>query len=232
MILNIYFRKEGKGAKPHEYYSSNSFKHENIQKIVALLHAFCGCDTTSCFYKLGKNKLIYSFSHDKLLELSEVFYDEKASCEKIADSAFKMIVGMYSNKAEKKIIQKSNSFSLNDLRYLHFSKAKIKTKFALETLPPTEGAARQHAFRVFYQVQMWLGNENLKATDWGWTIKNNNLVPVRTTDPPIPKKLLDQISCSCSKKGCIDGSCTCKKHGLRCTNLCAHCDEDTCYNLV
>ena len=114
---------------------------------------------------------------------------------------------------------------------MHFNKAKIKSTFALETLPPTERAAKQHAFRVFYQVQCWLGNTTLKPTDWGWRVKNNLLIPVGSADKPIPQKLLDQISCSCSKKGCIDNSCGCRKSGLKSSNLCVHCCDDTCSNL-
>ena len=185
---NIYFCRKCKRAKPNEFYNSNSFKYPDLQKIIAFLHAFCSCDTTSCFYKLGENKLIDSFAHDRLLELASVFYDENASCNKIADSAYELIRGMYSNKAEKKLIEKSSNFSLNDLRYLHFNKAKIKSTFALETLPPTEGAAKQHSFRVFYQVQCWLGNTTLKPTDWGWGVKNNLLIPVGSANKPIPQK--------------------------------------------
>lgn len=228
---NIYFRKNNNGSKPNQFYNSNSFKYPNVQKIVAFLHAFTGCDTTSCFYRLGKNRLINSFPAEKLLELSSVFYQKNASSEEIASSAYHLIIGMYSDKSEKKIIDKSPNFTLNDLRFMQFSKAKIKSKFSLESLPPTEGAAKQHAFRVYYQLQQWLGNIDLQATDWGWQIKRGKLLPVGTADPPIPIKLMNQIACSCSKKGCIDASCGCKKHGLRCTNLCGHCHEDTCSNL-
>ena len=79
---------------------------------------------------------------------------KKASSEKIASNAYKLIIDLYSNKAEKKLIEKSSNFSLHDLGYLHFCKAKTKTKFALETLPPTQGFAKQHAFRVYYQLQL------------------------------------------------------------------------------
>lgn len=230
-LNNIYFRKEGRGSDPHEYFGSDSFKYPDMKQIVMFLHAFSGCDTTSCFYKMGKNKLINCFSHEKLIELASIFYNSTPDVDVLVSNACEIIRGMYSNKAEKKLIEKSNSFSLNDLRYLHFSKAKLKTKFSLESLPPTEGAAKQHAFRVFYQIQLWLGTTNLQATDWGWQIRNEYLIPIGSTDLPIPQKLFDQITCSCSKKGCIDNSCTCRKNGLKCSNLCANCREDSCFNL-
>ena len=100
---NIYFCRQCKSSKPNEFYNSNSFKYPDLQKIVALLHAFCGCDTTSCFYKLDKNKLIDSFAHDRLLALASVFYDENASCDEIAASAYELIRGMC--KVHKKIKQ-------------------------------------------------------------------------------------------------------------------------------
>lgn len=71
---------------------------------------------------------------------------------------------------------------------------------------------------------MWLGNDKLKATDWGWEVRNNYLQPVCTTDPPMPRQLLQQISCSC-KGNCSTMSCGCKKHGLRCSDLCVNCQQ-------
>lgn len=140
-----------------------------------------------------------------------------------------MIRDLYSNKAEKDLLSKKDNFTLNDLRYLHFSKAKVKSNFAFESLPPTEGAAQQHAFRVYYQLQLWLGN-SLNPKQWGWKAVNNYLVPIGTTDPPLPENLLKQISCGC-KTGCNSASCTCRKHGLRCSDLCSNCTETMCSNI-
>ena len=41
----------------------------------------------------------------------------------------------------------------------------------------------------------------------------------------IPEKLLKNISCSC-ESGCNKQRCGCRKHGLKCTNLCINCQEN------
>lgn len=186
------------------------------------MHAFTGCDTTSAFYGKGKNKLLNAIESEKLIEIGAVFNKPNANREDLAANAYKLICAMYSTKAEKQIFAKSNALSLNDLRYLHYSKGKKRKIFNFETLPPTEGSAKQHAYRTYYQVQMWVGNDQLKPTDWGWEVRNNCLLPIGTKDPPMPKELLQQISCSC-KGNCTTQSCGCKKHGLRCTDLCVNC---------
>lgn len=161
------------------------------EKLLLFCMRFVGPTPPRVFIKWAKINFWMLFRHEKLLQLGSVFYNVNATSDEIANSAYELIRGMYSNKAEKKLIEKSSNFTLSDLRYLHFSKAKLKSKFSLEALPPTEGAAKHHAFRVFYQIQLWLGKANLKATDWGWQVKNNHLIPVRSTLPPIPQQLLN-----------------------------------------
>lgn len=197
-------------------------KKKNFQTTVSFLHAFSGCDTTSAFYKKGKNKLINAVTPAKLIEIGSIFNKPDANREELASNAYRLICVLYSDKAEKALFEKSGCLSLNDLRYLHYSKGRKKKNFTFESLPPTEGAAKQHAFRTYMQVQTWLGNNNLKPTEWGWEVRNDHLIPIATSDPPIPKQLLQQISCSC-KGNCKSMLCSCKKHGLRCTDLCVNC---------
>lgn len=228
---NIYFFKAGKGRESNKYYTCNSFKHKELQSIVGFLHVFSGCDTTSSLYKQGKHKLINSLEATKLQELAKIFYKNDATKDQIARNACTLIRNLYSSKAEKNLIQKSNHFSLNDLHYLHYTKAKVKPNFAFETLPPSEGAAKEHAFRTYYQLQLWLGNINLNPTQWGWKVVNNQLVPIESQDPPMPENLLKQISCGC-KTGCNTNLCTCRKHGLECSDLCANCSDAACSNIT
>lgn len=50
------------------------------------------------------------------------------------------------------------------------------------------------------------------------------------TKDPAPESLLKILSCS-RKKGCT-GACTCRKAGLKCSNMCKHCSGLTCTNVV
>jgi len=103
----------------------------------------------------------------------------------------------------------------------------VQNKIQLTALPPTSAAAREHSFRVYHQVQQWLGVE-LPPTEWGWEVINGQLQPVFTRQPPAPEKQLTLISCNC-KSGC-EWSCGCKKSGLFCTILCGHCHGNGCSN--
>ncbi|CAG4961221.1 unnamed protein product [Colias eurytheme] len=102
-------------------------------------------------------------------------------------------------------------------------------RFLLSCLPPTSVAAHQHFFRVYYQVQVWLGYDQLDPTDWGWKLVNNILEPVQTLLPPAPEKLLNTIFCNC-KKGC-SANCGCKKVRLSCSLACTNCQGRSCSNI-
>lgn len=83
-------------------------------------------------------------------------------------------------------------------------------------------------YRVYYQVQTWLGNQ-LNPEDWGWKLIDNTLEPIKTLLPPAPEKLLNTIFCNC-KKGC-SAKCGCKKVGLQCTPACTNCQGQSCSNV-
>ncbi|GBP04365.1 hypothetical protein EVAR_6560_1 [Eumeta japonica] len=59
-----------------------------------------------------------------------------------------------------------------------------KSTFNLSSLPPTQDTARFHTFRVYHQVQSWLGNYNDPKTGAGkmWKL----LMPVQNSKPPAP----------------------------------------------
>ena len=121
-----------------------------------------------------------------------------------------------------------NYASLNKYRSIAYklrvAKMKLSNQFKLESLPITSEAARQHCLRT------WLGNYTLPATKWGWKLHHNLLEPVRTTKAIAHPRLLNLVSCSC-KKGC-KGSCTCRKMGLSCTDMCDKCSERGCSNVT
>ena len=39
--------------------------------------------------------------------------------------------------------------------------------------PPTSDTARFHSYRVYFQVQAWLGEE-MEPTEWDWDIQKTN----------------------------------------------------------
>lgn len=209
---SIFFNKVGTKSVKESFYSSDSFKHD--RKLVAFLHSFTGCDTTSGFSGKGKKTAIKSLlCHPNLATLAEIFYDSKENINEnededesekerkklefrdvIAKNGCNLIASMYSNK-------KGRIQPLNDVRYLNYTSKTFKSGFKLEKLPPTEGAAIEHSFRVYFQIQKWHGVEK-SAIEWGWKYDaDKNLIPKFTADKLIPEDLLKKICCSC-ETGC------------------------------
>lgn len=135
----------------------------NVKDVILFLHAATGSDTTCAIFGKGK-KLAYKVlkSNPELCRKVKLFYQPLAARDDIASVGEEFLLALYNSK---------RCNNLNELRYFMYSKrvgSKQKRKSALDlsNLPPTSDAARQHFFRVYLQVQDWLGNE-MVATEWG-----------------------------------------------------------------
>ena len=93
-------------------------------------------------------------------------------------------------------MKRQKKINLNDIRLQKIEQNVIKSVkiINIQKLPPTNSAAKYHSYRVYYQVQVWLGNESPKATDWGWELNNGNLYPKKMDTPPAPEALMKRIS--------------------------------------
>lgn len=116
---------------------------------------------------------------------------------------------------------------LNYHRYNSFRRSISKIKLDISALPPTEGA-KQHAFRVYYQVQLWLGNE-LPPEQWGWELKHTQLKPVPTKEPVAPEEVLRLVFCKCTT-GC-GAKCRRRKSIIHCISACSNYHGD-CINKI
>ncbi|KAL4104439.1 hypothetical protein QTP88_019740 [Uroleucon formosanum] len=204
-------------------YSSQSLtSYSKCQAHILFLHAITGCDTTSALYQRSKTKVFKLFEKcQDLVDYAEVFKNIDSSPDIILTNGIRFLLAMYG--APKKID------SIDKYRYLSFVKNTRSNKSVkLPCLLPTSPAAYQRLYRVYYQVQVWLGNE-LNPEDWGWVFKDNGLEPVQTLLPPAPEKLLNTIFCNC-KKGC-SYNCSCKKVGLFCSLVCNNCRGQSCSNV-
>ncbi|VVC37834.1 Hypothetical protein CINCED_3A016765 [Cinara cedri] len=111
--------------------------------------------------------------------------------------------------------------SIDNYRYLTFAKLTRNNKpIKLLSLPSTTSAAQQHLLRVYYQLQVWLGN-TFNPKQWGWAMDDNILEPVTTLLPPAPKDLLNMIFYNCTKG--YGTNCGCRKIGVNCSIICGHC---------
>ena len=87
---------------------------------------------------------------------------------------------------------------LNDLRFINFKKHTSKFSFKSKSLPLTAATAAQRAFRIYFQVQLWQGNNSLHACDWGWISSVSGVKLICTEDIIlILESLLKIVFCSC-----------------------------------
>ena len=189
-------------------------------KYILFIHAFLGCDTTSHPYRIGKTKLTEKSMH-RYLPHSEVFYKMDSSYEAISSAGEIIGVGLYRCKFIG---------NLNHLRYKMYSEAISKNTLEvkqIKALCPTSKAFAFHSYRVYLQMQVWLGN-NLNPTCWGWQEKEGALSPIGIQEMS-PPDIATLISCSC-KTGCKNRTCSCRKQDIECDIGCLNCTMNDCSN--
>jgi hypothetical protein len=107
-------------------------------------------------------------------------------------------------------------------------------KYEEEMLPPNKDSLLQHIYRATYQCYIWrkaiqpvLNLPNF--TRHGWYIDEDGKVSVKwMTLPPAPDSILVLVNCKCGK-GCETNRCSCRKSGLKCTDVCkcSDCKNNT-----
>ena len=124
----------------------------------------------------------------------------------------------------------SSTTGLGDFRYLEYKRRVLKGSKAVkaESLPPTSGSTKHQSLRCFHQIMAWKGVD-LDPEAYGYRIVNGRLRGTITDLEPAPPELLKSIFCNCSS-GCERSSCTFKKLGLSCTDLCGKCRGISCAN--
>lgn len=225
--LDLFFHKPGTSKSKGSIYS--------IKKLTADLNVVCdnllflyavtGCDTTSAIFNMGKIKAYKLLAADNVLrESMKIFNSSFAEEIEICSAGEKFLLHLYGG---------SDCGSLDEYRYKMYAKKVAKmslnSKFDLAALPPTSSAAHQHAKRVYYQVQLWLGNDKLAPTSWGWKDEANQLYPILTNLNFAPDEITELISCNCKNE--CGKNCKCVKSGLLCSNMCGHCTGITCNNV-
>ncbi|MEW8547735.1 MAG: hypothetical protein AB2693_29860 [Candidatus Thiodiazotropha sp.] len=198
----------------------------DLCKDLLFVHAILGCDTTSSVFGLGKGLALKKYLKDKnFRECAAVFSnDEHISVDEIIKYGERAMVILFGGKPEEKL----DSLRLS----IFYQKVAGSVKFIKpENLPPTSAATRYHSLRTYHQIQVWKGRNDLLAEDWGWAVKGNRLLAVHTDRPPAPEKLLKVVRCKC-KASCKTFRCTCRKHGLTCSQMCGECRGISCLNSV
>ena len=109
--------------------------------------------------------------------------------------------------------------NINNVRFKLFLKKKNP-----DALPPTRDALKHHIDRAHLQSLIWkMANIPKpilpKATECGYKLIDNILMPILMTKAAIPESALKITSCNCTTH-CKDNRCGCRKLGLKCNLYC------------
>ena len=224
----LYFRPE---PKSNSQRAARCWNIKQVQRVLGdqicdnllFTHALLGCDTTSRVFGIGKPVVLKKLrSNTFFREQAAVFQDPDATPEDIRNAGENALVCLYYGKPGDK---------LNTIRVQHFHRKVSASTSCVQprTLPPTSAAAKYHSLRVYHQVQQWRGVHK-RATEWGWRLKDDKMLPVATDLQPAPEYLLEAINCNC-KTDCSSRRCSCVKFGLYCSPACGQCKGLLCCNI-
>ena len=180
-------------------------KTGHMKEVVLLIHVFLGCDTDSRMYGIGKGKITKSPKFVNICcNVAPIFYNHLSSKLDIQEGGEVLLLGL---------CNRVNIVSLNNLRDKTFmEKVAGKSVVKPEQLPPTKDSSKYHFFRVFHQIQTWLGCP-LNPLEWGWKVQNDKMVTMFTNQIPVPSELLTYVKCGCKGDGYGALTCSWKKHG-------------------
>ena len=187
------------------------------------LHTVTGCDSTSSFYGIGKQKAYKIVKRsDRFQEILAQMGEDYDFDETLFPTVQEMVSEFYGVKSCP---------SINDARYRKFcTKNKLPEP---QKLPPTEDKLRLHCQRANYVTCIWksaLSTNDLSPTleRRGWLLTDGVLEPKWMMQKPAPDSLLEFLSCGCKKSGCKNNMCTCIANGLKCTDICSCNDCTNC----
>ena len=134
-----------------------------VRQVILFLHVMTGCDTTSGLFRQGKSQAFRLVQKKReMRQIAAVFMNAKSTKSEIERAGEKFLVELYGGK---------KGDVLNKTRFKKYVRAvarqpiHIHGKLELAALPPTLAAAISHFYRVYHQVQQWLGND-LDPTEW------------------------------------------------------------------
>nr|CAI5866755.1 unnamed protein product [Callosobruchus analis] len=189
---NLFFFKIPPGQKHTQIYSTSNNKE--FKPFILFGHAFAGCDSTSSIFNQGKKSIIELLNKNEHLAKSvSIFYEKDKVIDELYVVAENVLKKLYSSSSSS-----IDGLTIAELRYKVYSSlvTTARKQSALSLLPPTSSALKMHTARAYYQVQVWLNNEQIHPKDWGWKSSNFMLVPKMLEDgvTVAPDSLLKNIT--------------------------------------
>lgn len=188
--------------------------------VLPALHAFTGCDSTS---KVGfKKKALDLLISKKYVHVLKPL----GNGLELSYNEFRLIETFYLEILGKK------GDTADEARVNIFSRS-CGIRIKLANVPCTSDALYLHTLRASAQTYIWKNAihsqyKELDLTHFGYTYKDNKLLPVFMSKNPLPDKLVKPCNC---QKSCKTKMCNCKKNGVSCVPMCG-CDLDYCKNII
>ena len=145
---------------------------------------------------------------------------------------YDLFLGLWHNLLTNDIIQPVEKFIgkaydvLNNVNTVNEACLVLfPTATKLEALSPTSEALGHRMKRAHYQATMWMSMHVPcpllpEPIDLGWNLdENGNLLPVLTTENPIPDSCLEFLTCGFGTD-CKRNWCSCTKFRQHCTRSC------------
>ena len=186
---------------------------EKKRKSLLAFHALTGCDTTSQFVGIGKQKAWKAFDGPTVKLFERLGEGSHPNANVLAD-AEAFVCQLYNKGTEDVLVNKERA-------------TVRKTRKNLDSLPPTQDALQLHLRRVNHQVLIWktalqpcppLPNPDGN----GWFYDEGVLKPKLMTQEVISAACLQLAFCGCTRGGncCANGRCTCVRLALQCSKAC------------
>lgn len=218
---DLYFKSSKEGGKCWHINSVAEALSETICRVLPVVHALCGCDTTSRLYGIGKGAALRKMREDSgFLKCIEAFCCQSGGKDTISSAGGKALVYLYGGKGND---------TLDGLQKTKFciKMKKSSTTVEVHSLPQTTNAAKYHSFQVYCQVQERMRN-CVDPEKWSWCLRKGQLEPKAMDSPVAPDPLLKLVRCQC-KGNCGTQCCSCKQNELECSSACGEC-KGLCQN--
>ena len=197
--------------------------HKSIIPDILAAHALSGCDTTACYFGIGKGTVL------KVLKSGAfpipAVGDTSVSFDIVLEQSTKFVSAFYGITAENE--------QMSNVRQRIWALKVGKSPSAapkLCMLPPTSEAFVENVKRAHLQTCIWktavnADPPNIDPASFGWE-KNDKTMSFDPIMLPkhtklAPASVLQLIKCSCeSQMPCSTLRCRCSRSGLPCTIFC------------
>ena len=194
---------------------------EEKRKSLLSFHTLTGCDTTSQFVGIGKQKAWKAFDSRSVKLLEHLGHPN----HNVLADAEAFVCQLYNKGTEEVHVDKERATAFR------------KTRKNLDSLPPTQDALQVHLRRVNHQVLIWktalqpyppLPNPDGN----GWLYDEERVLKPKLMTQEVSAACLELALCGCTCEGncCANWRCTCVRLALQCFKACK-C-KDFCRNTV